>query len=356
MTAHSIPAIDVEQMHSDRWVARWLFLCAGMVFAMAVIGAITRLTESGLSIMEWAPFTGALPPFSEAEWQRLFALYKQIPEFQQDNPDMTLSEFKEIFWWEYIHRLWGRLIGVVFALPFLWFLLRRRLAKGLLPHLLALLALGGLQGGLGWFMVASGFSDRTDVSQYRLVLHLGMAVVIYIYLVRVALGLRHPRREPSPDRRATVLRRGVLSLIALILLTMLSGGFVAGLNAGMIYNTFPLMDGRLVPAGYGALSPWILNLTENLAAVQFNHRVLAVATALLALALWFWGRHLHLAPKVRGLLMILAGFALVQLGLGIWTLLAVVPVSLGALHQAGALVFLTLALLTLFHLRPARGL
>jgi len=137
---------------------------------------------------------------------------------------------------------------------------------------------------------------------------------------------------------------------------MLSGGFVAGLNAGMIYNTFPLMDGRLVPASYGELSPWILNLTENLAAVQFNHRVLAVITALLALALWFWGRHLHLAPKVRGLLMILAAFALVQVGLGIWTLLAVVPVSLGALHQAGALVFLTLAQLTLFHLRPARGL
>ena len=352
----TLPAIDVEQMHSDRWTARWLFLCAAMVFAMAVIGAITRLTESGLSIMEWAPVTGILPPLSQAEWERLFGLYQQIPEFQQDNPGMTLPEFKEIFWWEYVHRLWGRLIGLVFALPFLWFLLRGRLAKGLLPHLLALFALGGLQGGMGWFMVASGFADRTDVSQYRLVLHLGLAVAIYIYLLRVALGLRHPRREPSPDKRAIILRRGVWLLLIMILITLLSGGLVAGLNAGLIYNSFPLMDGRLVPADYGTLSPWILNLTENVAAVQFNHRVLALATVLLAAGLWFWGRHLHLAPRVRGLLILLSLFSLVQLGLGIWTLLAVVPVWLGALHQAGALVFLTLALLALFHLRPARGL
>ena len=357
MTAQStFPSVDVDQMHSDRWVARWLFLCAGMVFAMAVIGAITRLTESGLSIMEWAPVTGILPPLSEAEWQRVFDLYRQIPEYQQVNAGMTLAEFKGIFWWEYIHRLWGRLIGLVFTLPFAWFLLRGKLAKGLLPHLTALLILGGLQGGLGWFMVASGFAERTDVSQYRLVLHLGAAVAIYIYLLRVALGLRHPRREPSPDKRAIILRRGVLTLIILTLVTMLSGGFVAGLNAGMVYNTFPLMDGRLVPADYGRLSPWIINLTENHAAVQFNHRVLATATLLLAFGLWFWGRRLHLAPKVRGLLMIVPAFALVQLGLGIWTLLAVVPVWLGALHQAGALILLTLALLTLFHLRPARGL
>ncbi|MFQ5773443.1 MAG: COX15/CtaA family protein [Kiloniellaceae bacterium] len=334
-------------------MALWLLACCAMIFAMAVIGAITRLTESGLSIMEWAPLRGVLPPLSEAEWKRIFALYRQIPEYSQVNAGMTLAEFKTIFWWEYVHRLWGRLIAVVFAVPFVWFLARRRVRPELLPHLVAMFALGGLQGLLGWFMVASGFAARTDVSQYRLVAHLGAAVLIYGYILWVALGLLFPEPEPSRDRRAGRLRAALIALAGLSALTMASGGFVAGLDAGFAYNTFPLMDGALVPAGYADLRPWPVNLFENAAAVQFNHRLLAVATLGAALGLWLWGRRLDLAARARRGLALVLATAGAQLGLGVAALLLVVPVWLGALHQAGALLLLTAALWAIHRLRPA---
>lgn len=340
---------------SDRAVGLWLLICAAMILLMAVIGAITRLTESGLSIMEWAPVSGALPPLSDGEWQRVFALYQQIPEYQQINRGMSLAEFKSIFWWEYIHRLWGRLIGVVFAVPFLWFWLRRRLRRELVPHLAVMFLLGGLQGALGWYMVASGFAARTDVSQYRLVAHLGAAVAIYAYILWVAYGLLLPHPEPSVDRRTGRLRRLMAGLAALVALTMAAGGFVAGLDAGFIYNTFPLMDGRVVPEDYGALRPWILNLFENVAAVQFDHRVLAMLTAAAALGLWLHARRLTLAPRARAAVtLVLAGTA-GQFALGIAALVLVVPVWLGALHQAGAMILLALTLLALHLLRPAAG-
>ena len=332
----------------DRAIAAWLLLCAAMIFAMAVIGAITRLTESGLSIMEWAPLSGALPPLSEAEWQRLFALYKTIPEYQQINRGMSLAAFKEIFWWEYIHRLWGRLIGLVFALPFLWFLLTGRIRRGLTPHLAAMLALGGLQGLLGWYMVASGFAERTDVSQYRLVAHLGLAAAIYAYVLWIALGLLAPQENAGPRRLQTAL----IAFAVLLAVTVASGGFVAGLNAGLIYNTVPLMDGHLVPAGYGRLDPWPLNLFENVAAVQFNHRLLAVVTVLAAFALWFWARRLALSERQGRAMAALAIAAALQLGLGVATLLLLVPVWLGALHQAGAFLLLSLTVWALRSLRP----
>jgi cytochrome c oxidase assembly protein subunit 15 len=341
-----------DARRQDRPVALWLLACCAMIFAMAVIGAITRLSESGLSIMEWAPVTGILPPLSTAEWERVFALYRQIPEYQETNAGMSLAEFKTIFWWEYIHRVWGRLIGAVFLIPFLWFLLRRRLRRSLVPHLAAMFALGGLQGLLGWYMVASGFAGRTDVSQYRLVAHLGMAVLIYGYILWVALGLLNPAPAPSSDARAGALRGGLIALAALVALTLASGGFVAGLNAGMTYNTFPLMDGDLVPAGYSDLQPWALNLFENLAAVQFNHRALAVLTLAAALALWVWSRRLALSPRAQSACSLVAAMALVQFGLGVSALLLVVPVWLGALHQAGALALLTLALIAVHRLRP----
>lgn len=325
-----------------RAIGLWLLACAAMVLAMAVIGAITRLTESGLSIMEWAPFTGALPPLSEAEWQRVFALYRQIPEYQLENAGMSLAEFKTIFWWEYIHRLWGRLIGLVFALPFFWFLLRRQVPRPLLPHLIGAFLLGGLQGAMGWYMVASGFADRTDVSQYRLVAHLALAVLIYGYLLWLAFCCLAP--SLGGGAAGARLRPWLAALAGLIGVTILSGGFVAGLNAGLTYNTFPLMDGSLVPDGYGDLAPWHLNLFENVAAVQFNHRFLAVLTVLAALVLWLRSRRL-LAPGPAAQAMTLCGLmALLQLGLGIATLLLVVPVWLGALHQAGALILLGLTL------------
>ncbi|WP_193368620.1 COX15/CtaA family protein [Pelagibius marinus] len=334
-----------------RAVGIWLLGCAAMVLAMAVIGAITRLTESGLSIMEWAPLTGALPPLSQAEWERVFALYKQIPEYQQENAGMGLAEFKTIFWWEYIHRLWGRLIGVVFALPLAWFWWRGHIDRPLGKKLLIALALGAAQGGLGWFMVASGFADRTDVSQYRLTAHLALALVIYGYLFWLALSVLWPRPERSHDPAVGRLRRALFWLLALVAVTIASGGFVAGLNAGMTYNTFPLMDGELIPLGYGDFSPWIVNLFENIAAVQFNHRLLAVATVALALALWFWSLSRDIAPAAHGGFAALAILALIQLALGITTLLLVVPVTLGALHQAGAILVLTATIWTLYHLR-----
>jgi heme a synthase len=266
---------------------------------------------------------------------------------------MGLDEFKTIFWWEYIHRLWGRLIGVVFAVPFLWFWLRRRLRRELVPHLLVMFLLGGLQGALGWYMVASGFAARTDVSQYRLVAHLAAAVAIYAYILWVALGLLLPRPEPSADRRIGRLRRLLAGLAGLVALTMAAGGFVAGLDAGFIYNTFPLMDGRLVPDDYGVLRPWLLNLFENVAAVQFDHRALATLTAATAFGLWLYSRRLRLAPRARAACtLVLAGTA-GQFALGIAALVLVVPVWLGALHQAGALILLALTLMAIHLLRPA---
>ena len=337
----------------DRAVGIWLLACGAMIYAMFVIGAITRLTESGLSIMEWAPISGILPPLSEAEWERVFALHRQIPEYQDINRGMSLAEFREIFWWEYIHRLWGRLIGFVFALPFLWFLLRGRLRKGLAPHLAAIFALGALQGLAGWFMVASGFAEQEDVSQYRLVIHLLLACAIYLYVLRTAMGLLEPAPPDNPDPRTPALRLATGGLVLLVLVTVASGGFVAGLNAGLVYNSFPLMDGRLVPADYGALAPWHLNLFENHAAVQFNHRVLAMATLAATALLWLRARRLALGAAARRAADLTLAMAAVQLCLGIATLLLVVPVWLGALHQAGAVALLTLALWTWHRLRSS---
>ncbi len=353
MTSLASAGADSQSVNSDRAIGLWLLACCAMIYAMAVIGAITRLTESGLSIMEWAPVTGALPPLSEPEWERVFALYRKIPEYQELNADMSLAEFKTIYWWEYVHRLWGRLIGVVFLVPFLWFLLRRRLRPGLTPHLLAMFALGGLQGALGWFMVASGFAERTDVSQYRLVAHLGAAVAIYVYILWIALGLVAPRPSPSPDARAAGLRALLIALVALVLLAMASGGFVAGLNAGLVYNTFPLMDGALVPDGYGLLQPWTLNLFENEIAVQFNHRLLAFATAALAAIAWLRSRRLRLSPRARAACALVLAMVALQFGLGVATLLLVVPVWLAALHQAGALALVTLTLWAIHQVRAA---
>jgi len=333
-----------------RALALWLLGVAAMVFAMAVIGAVTRLTESGLSIMEWAPLSGALPPLSGAEWERLFALYRGIPEYRLENAGMTLGEFQTIFWWEWVHRLWGRLIGLAYLLPFLWFLWRRRLPRWLVPHLWALLALGALQGAVGWYMVASGFAERTDVSQYRLVLHLGLALVVYAYLLGLALRLLEPQAGLRPARPG--LRAGLWALLALIAVTLASGGLVAGLNAGLAYNSYPLMDGDLVPSGYGMLSPWLANWGENVATVQFNHRLLAHLTLLGALLLWLANR--RLGGAAGRALALLPALALGQLLLGIATLLAVVPVWLGALHQAGAVLLLSGLVLALHRTRPAR--
>ncbi len=349
----TLAAAPGDSPTNDRAIALWLLVCCAMIFAMAVIGAITRLTESGLSIMEWAPLSGILPPLGADAWERVFALYREIPEYQEQNAGMTLAEFRTIFWWEYVHRLWGRLIGVVFLLPFLWFLVRRKVRRGLAPHLAAMFVLGALQGALGWYMVASGFAERTDVSQYRLVAHLTAAVVIYGYILWVAFRLLVPAPAPSPG--AARLRGGLAAFAALVFITLTSGGFVAGLNAGMVYNTFPLMDGRWIPEGYAMLDPWVRNLFENGIAVQFNHRLLAVVTVAAALGLWLASRRLALAARARTACTLVLVMASAQLGLGISTLLLVVPVWLGALHQAGAMMLLTLALWAVHQVRPVHA-
>ncbi len=331
-------------------VGFWLLGCAFMVLAMAVIGAITRLTESGLSIMEWAPIAGTLPPLSQAEWERLFALYQQIPEYREENAGMTLAEFRGIFWWEYIHRLWGRLIGVVFALPFLWFLLRGQIPRSLLPHLLFAFCLGSLQGALGWYMVASGFAELNDVSQYRLAAHLSLAVAIYGYLLWLACSVFY---GPRVERAAPAgLDRAVTGLLALLGLTLVSGAFVAGLNAGFTYNTFPLMDGDLVPEGYGQPGPWWLAVFEDVATVQFNHRLLAMTSLVAVWGLWLWARRLPLEPRQARALDLLGLMGVAQVALGISTLILAVPIWLGAIHQAGALVLIGLAVWALYLSRP----
>ncbi len=332
-------------------VARWLLLVAAMVWVMVALGGATRLTGSGLSIMEWAPLSGSLPPLSEAEWQRLFALYRTIPQYQLLNTGLDLVGFKGIFWLEWGHRLWGRLIGLAFLLPLLWFLWRGEIPRRLLPRLLLLFVLGGLQGAVGWFMVASGFEpDRTAVSPFRLVLHLGLALGLFAALVWTALSLWRPLPAPLPAA-ARPLRALAHAAAVLLVLTMLAGGFVAGLHAGLDYNSFPLMDGHLIPEGYARLAPFWRNWVENIAAVQFNHRLLATLAALLSLGAAVLGQRWLPPGPARRASLHLAGAVALQYALGVATLLLVVPVWLGTLHQATAVLVLGTLLLLLHALR-----
>jgi len=334
-----------------RAIAIWLFIVAALVFAMVVLGGVTRLTESGLSITEWKPATGWIPPLSEAQWQEEFDKYRASPEYRKINRGMALEDFKTIFAYEYAHRVLGRVIGLAFLVPFVVFLVRRQVDRALGWRLAGLFVLGGLQGVLGWYMVASGLVDRPSVSQYRLAAHLGLAFVIYGAILWIALGLvREPTygaAEPRMDR----LRRANGWLLGLIGLTVLAGAFVAGLDAGLIHNTFPLMGGRLVPADWNQLAPWWRNVFENDVAVQFNHRVLAVVTVVATLLVWAWSFRFPLSVRSRRHMNILALMALLQALLGIATLLAFVPVWLGALHQAGALLLVTASLVVIHGLR-----
>ncbi|MBV9016404.1 MAG: COX15/CtaA family protein [Alphaproteobacteria bacterium] len=324
-----------------RPVAVWLLGCCAMIFAMVVIGGITRLTLSGLSITEWQPVTGILPPLSGADWAAEFEKYRQIPQYRLMNTGMSLADFQTIFWWEYVHRLWGRLIGVAYLLPFLYFLARGRIPRRLAWPLAGLFGLGAAQGALGWYMVESGLADRVDVSQYRLVAHLVLALAIYATTLWIALGLLF---KPESAATAPRWRRAGEALIALVALTIAAGGFTAGLHAGLTYNTFPLMDGRFVPAGYDQLQPFVRNWFENVAAVQFDHRLLAMTTAGAIVLLWLAGRRAALPDRGRLALHALLAATAVQFLLGISTLLLVVPIPLAAAHQAGAVLLLTAAI------------
>jgi cytochrome c oxidase assembly protein subunit 15 len=331
-----------------RSVGLWLAVWAVMLVLIVVIGGITRLTESGLSITEWKPVTGILPPLSTSAWEEAFHEYQQIPEYQQFNRGMTLPQFKHIYFWEYLHRLWARLVGLAFAVPLVVFLVRGGLTPKLTRRLIALLLLTGAQGALGWFMVESGLSVRTDVSQYRLAAHLGLALVIYVATVWTAADLLGGQAGGRAGGRIIPLRRAAGVLTGLVFLTAIAGAFVAGLDAGRIYNTFPLMGRQLVPAGYLSLSPWWRNLFENAAAVQFDHRVLAMLSLLGAIGLWGWGLGAGLPSRALKILHLLPLAALIQVTLGITTLLLIVPVPVAALHQMGAVALLTVSLL-LYH-------
>jgi len=342
-------AIDIPSQSSrakpaaDRAVATLLLACCAMIFVMVVIGGITRLTESGLSITEWRPVSGIIPPLSDAEWRHEFELYQQIPEYQQLNRGMTLAAFKGIFWWEYVHRLWGRLIGVVFGVGIAVLLVRRRIRRPLLPHLAAMLVLLGLQGALGWFMVQSGLSLRTDVSQYRLAAHFLVAIALYSYVLWTALTLLRPAALAGDGSRR--LRPHLLLTVVILAMTLTFGAFVAGLNGGLIYNSFPLMGGTVVPgdAFQTAWSPF-----EDPVTAQFIHRWLAMTAVALIAALWL---RRGAAPAAARPINLLAVMALLQAGLGIGTLLLQVPIPLAAAHQAGAVVLWTLALWSLHRTR-----
>ncbi len=325
----------------DQIVAKWLFCVAGLVFFMIVLGGLTRLTESGLSMVEWRPVTGWFPPLSEAEWQRVFAMYQQTPEFMKVNSDMTLAEFEGIFWLEYLHRLLGRIIGLAYFVPFAYFVLKGWVRGHRRLTLFGLLVLGGLQGGMGWFMVKSGLVDRPDVSQYRLAAHLILAMIIFMCLVWC--GLRFAKGPTIVSENVGRLRPFSRFVVFLVLFTAFSGALVAGLDAGLTYNTFPLMDGDLIPPGLFEMQPAYLNLFESHLTVQFNHRVLAIFTFLVILAFCGLVRRSNATKGPQRLVNYLALAVCAQVVLGITTLLLVVPINIAVMHQAGAVVLLGLA-------------
>jgi cytochrome c oxidase assembly protein subunit 15 len=333
----------IDPDRNCRAIRTWLLAVAALVLAMVAVGGATRLTESGLSIVEWQPVTGTLPPLSEAQWQAQFDKYKTIPQYQALNPGMSLAAFKTIFWWEWTHRLLGRLVGVAFLLPFLWFLWQGRVAPRLRARLWVIFGLGAFQGAAGWWMVASGLAERVEVSQYRLAFHLTLACLIYVALVWTAQGQAPRSGPPAPAR----LRSSAKFLLALAVVQIYLGALVAGLRAGLIYNTWPLIDGTLVPATSQLLfnTPWWRNFFENPLTVQFDHRL--VAYALLATAI------LHAVDAVRSLprepalagALALACAVTFQAALGILTLLEQAPLALALMHQGMAMVVLTIAVL-----------
>ena len=330
---------------SHRAVAAWLFVCCALVFAIIVVGGVTRLTHSGLSITEWQPIVGTLPPLSDADWQVAFDKYRETPEYREVNRGMSLEAFKGIFWWEYAHRLLGRLIGVAFLVPFLWFAVRRRIPPGYGRRLAMLFVLGGLQGALGWFMVKSGLVADPRVSQFRLTAHLSLAFVIFGAMLWVALSLVFPQRAVLRAPAARSARRWAIGIVMLVFAMVVTGGFVAGIRAGFAYNTFPLMNGALVPPEVFMLEPAWTNFFWNMATVQLDHRIGAWLLFFLVPVLWW---KLRRAPEMpvradKGGDALL-GMLAVQIALGIATLVLVVPLPLAALHQAGAVVLFALAL------------
>ena len=350
--------------HHDRAIARWLIVIACLIFAMVILGGVTRLTGSGLSIVEWAPIMGAIPPLSEPEWQESFDKYKQFPEYQKINHAMTLSEYKEIFAFEYAHRLLGRFIGLAFFIPFLFFYFKKRIRPELLPKLIIMFVLGGLQGLLGWLMVKSGLVDRPNVSQYRLAAHFMAAILIYSYILWQAWSLLYPESRNGWAPGIHRLRRLVRWQTAIIILMVISGAFVAGTHAGAIFKTFPDMNGQLIPDGIFAMQPLLLNFVENPTTIQFVHRCIALLIFAFVGYIWWQSRYYTLSNSARRSVHLLLLMMLIQVTLGISTLLSEphtalrggVSVPLAAMHQAGALLLFTVILYVNHELRRGKRL
>jgi cytochrome c oxidase assembly protein subunit 15 len=320
----------------------WLGSIALLIVVMILVGGATRLTDSGLSITEWQPIMGVVPPLSDADWEKAFAAYQKIPEYTKLKRGMSLDEFKTIFWWEWAHRFLGRMIGVVFFVPFVAFWLAAYIPRNYLPRLIGLFLLGGLQGPVGWYMVKSGLVDRTDVSQYRLAAHFGTALLILGYTLWILFGLSTDGQLDRNHVRSRAPTWVAGAILALIFLQLIAGALVAGLDAGFGFNTWPLINGAFVPNGLGEASPWYLNLFENPLTVQFDHRMLGYTVVVAALAQLGWLALRRAPSQLIGSALTLALLALLQAVLGVWTLLLVVPIPLGLAHQAGGIaVFCT---------------
>jgi cytochrome c oxidase assembly protein subunit 15 len=332
------PSIDRDR----RAVRTWLMAVAALVFAMVVVGGATRLTESGLSIVEWQPVTGVLPPLTDSGWQAQFEKYQAIPQYRSLNPGMSLDAFKTIFWWEWSHRLLGRVIGAAFLLPLLWFLWRGALEPPLRGRLWAIFGLGAFQGVVGWWMVASGLANRVEVSQYRLAFHLTLACLIYGALIWTAQGRAPPSGPPAPLR----IRAGAKLLLGLVLVQIYLGALVAGLRAGLIYNTWPLIDGHLLPAASQLFfgEPWWRNFFENPLTAQLDHRMVAYALWVIAILHAVNVARARRSAALWGALALTAAVTL-QAALGILTLLEQAPLALALMHQSMAMIVLTVAVL-----------
>lgn len=343
--------MDTQSANGNRSVEAWLWFSAALVFVMIVVGGATRLTDSGLSITEWKPIHGAIPPLTDADWQAVFEKYKQIPEYRLVNKGMALADFKFIFWWEWGHRVLGRLIGLVFAMPLLAFWWSGCIRPGLAPKLVGLLGLGALQGAIGWYMVSSGLSERVDVSQYRLALHLSVAFAILSLLVWLALDERGHRLGFPRGAVSARVRRLAAILVGLVFAQVALGAFVAGLKAGLVYNTWPSMNGQFIPPDYWTGDRGLLSLFESHAATQFNHRLTAYALLIASVVQACFAFACPAGSRVRTSAFVLAAAVVVQAALGIWTLLAHVPLGLGLMHQGGAAIVMALAV---WHLHETR--
>ena len=334
----------IKKMKDQKWIVRWLLSGCFLIFLMVVVGGVTRLTHSGLSMVDWHLFMGVIPPLSDAEWQQTFNLYKQYPEYQKVNFNYTLNEFKKIFFWEYLHRMMGRLLGLVFIIPFIFFLIRKSLSKKLIFQSLLLFLLGALQGAIGWWMVKSGLVDKPDVSHYRLAVHLTMAFLTCGYTLWVALPLVYKKEKKGYPK----IRKLCFWIFYILIIQIIYGAFVAGLNAGVGFNTWPKMGDHWIPEAIYALSPFWKNFVEGKYGVQFIHRTLAFVILFLITILMYKKEKSNLNNSENQAINILCSITILQILLGVFTLIYIVPIQLALAHQLCAFLLFMSTVYCLF--------